>query len=85
MPRRKHKPKGEVFHKYTPPPFKPLSQTLYNHRDTKNDIPSNTSGGCLTTRLTEAYKRSHGRCISIPYNKGPMMVVPESDIEHIGK
>ena len=56
MPRRYYPPRGEVYKKYTPPPFRPLtSESEVFRRDEGVFYPSNDSGAHLTHK-TEAQR-----------------------------
>jgi len=52
-------------------------------REERNNYPSGSSHSGQTNK--RQFPKVSGVTISVPYNKGPYQVVPQSDIKYIGK
>jgi len=83
--RKRAKPKGEVYSKMTKPEFVPLAASEGFRRGQEIQYASVgvDVGRCLTGRVEP--KRAVGHTVAIAYNKGGYMVIPDSEVEHIGK
>ena len=82
--RKKRKVKGLVYKRRKTPEFEELTDTLNVHQSRRQDFPSSPDNVGAVGYLANS-KKVEGYTISIPYNKGPYQVIPDKEIEYIGK
>jgi hypothetical protein len=74
-----------VYEKMIKPEFVPLQDTQ-GYRRGEELVYASVGvdvGRCLTGRVEP--KRAQGHTVAIAYNKGGYMVIPDNEVEHIGK
>jgi hypothetical protein len=82
--RKKRKVKGLLYKRRKASEFEEIVDTLYNHRSSNQEYHSSPDTVGAVGSLASP-KKIEGYTVSIPYNKGPYQVIPDNEIEYIGK
>ena len=87
MPRRYYPPRGEVYKKYTPPPFRPLTSESKIYRRCEDvHYPSHESSGCATHKTqAQRYTGTLVKGISTMHKSNAVPIINDQEAKDIAK
>ena len=87
MPRRYYPPRGEVYRKYTPPAFRPLtSESKVFRRGEDVHYPSRDSNVCVTHKIeSQRYTGTLVKGISTMHKSNAVPIINDQEAKDIAR
>lgn len=83
--RKRKKVKGPVYAKRPSMDTVPLGRVEKHPSEDRPTYPSSDGFGTAESCTVTPVRQSAGHTVAIAYNKGGYQVIPNSEVEHIGK